>query len=77
MTVYKRRYLGPTIAHLLPESVNLDETPYAGALCGVSPEWPDAWYGSTSQDDGDTPARLPVCRRCNRAQKDAEKAAGK
>lgn len=49
-------------AHLLAPMQSLNDR--RPALCGVAPAWFDAWRGSGSQDETETLASLPLCRRC-------------
>jgi hypothetical protein len=62
---FQRRYVyGGTVAHLLPNWVDLSRHPYEAALCVFSPQWPGAWLGSGSQNEEETAATLPICKRC-------------
>ena len=54
---------GKTSHLLLPfQSLNT----YAAALCGTGPEYSEAWRGSGSQQEIETLASLPVCKRCEK-----------
>jgi hypothetical protein len=45
---------------------------YASAVCGVSPDWPEAWYGTGSQDELDTARDLLLCPNCVESLKVAD-----
>jgi hypothetical protein len=49
-------------AHLLLPFASLNT--YGTALCGVGPEYFDAWRGSGSQQEIEILASLPLCKRC-------------
>jgi hypothetical protein len=51
-------------AHLLLPMQSLNT--HGPALCGVGPEYFDAWRGSGTQAETETLASLPVCRRCEK-----------
>lgn len=37
---------------------------HKAAECGVSPWWPDDWYGTGAQVEYETAAALPKCAQC-------------
>lgn len=61
---HERRYLKPTVAHLLP-ATDAGLTRHT-AVCGRTPVWysPTGWLGTGNQGERDTVAALPLCKRC-------------
>jgi hypothetical protein len=59
-------------AHLLPPLASLNT--HGSALCGVLPEWFEAWRGSGSQLETEILASLPLCRRCEKHAQRADEA---
>lgn len=59
-------------AHLLPllSSPNAHVT----ALCGILPEWFEAWRGTGSQAETEHVASLPTCRYCMKRVRAADEA---
>ena len=60
---------GKTAHLLLPfQSLNF----YAAALCGTGPEYSEAWRGSGTQQEIETLASLPLCKRCEKQARAAD-----
>lgn len=50
-------------AHLLTPLAS-PNAGYPAALCGLSPQWFESWYGTGTQAEHEKAESLPLCKRC-------------
>lgn len=54
---------GGSVAHELDDLLSPNQP--NSALCGHSPQWPDLWHGTGTQDEEDRALEMRLCSRCD------------
>lgn len=56
---------GGTTAHLLDDLLSPNQP--NSAMCGRTPQWPDLWHGTGTQEEYDRAAEMRLCAQCDAA----------